>query len=157
MPSFELPEAIWDNSYESEFVTTIHAMGQVYRRILEPFGLTIAQSIVLFRIANNQGATQAQLAELALRDAPGMTRLLDNLEGLQLIERRPDPHDRRKRRVRLTRSGRTYTRRILAAYQAAADRLGDNITEADVAALRRVAKKLRGNYERFLADSEGSP
>jgi DNA-binding MarR family transcriptional regulator len=36
-----------------------------------------------------------------------MTKRLDRMEAAALIERRPDPHDRRGTLVRLTRGGKT--------------------------------------------------
>lgn len=50
-------------------------------------------------------STPTTLARRLQVTSGGMTSRLDRLEGLGLIERRPDPADRRGVRVRLTRAG----------------------------------------------------
>lgn len=63
--------------------------------------------------------TQLALAQYLGVDRTVMTYLLDELEGAGLVERRPDPTDRRARRVELTQEGRaalsTARRRLQAA------------------------------------------
>ncbi|HLR85522.1 MAG TPA: MarR family transcriptional regulator [Nocardioidaceae bacterium] len=51
--------------------------------------------------------TQAAMAERIGVDRTVMTHLIDDLEAAGLVERRPDPSDRRARRVELTPRGRS--------------------------------------------------
>src|SRR6266850_7643420 len=64
--------------------------------------LTLPQCKVLVRLEKNEGVSQARLAELAEVDAMTMVRILDRMEADGLLERRPDPADRRARRLYLT-------------------------------------------------------
>jgi MarR family transcriptional regulator, transcriptional regulator for hemolysin len=64
--------------------------------------LTLAQCKVLARLEKNEGVSQARLAELAEVDAMTMVRILDRMEADELLERRPDPADRRARCLYLT-------------------------------------------------------
>jgi MarR family transcriptional regulator, transcriptional regulator for hemolysin len=64
--------------------------------------LTLPQCKVLIRLEDNEGASQARLAELTDVDAMTMVRILDRMEAEGLLERRPDPADRRARRLYLT-------------------------------------------------------
>ena len=68
--------------------------------------LTLAQCRALVRLEGNEGASQARLAELSDMDAMTMVRTLDRLEERGLVERRPDPADRRARSLHLTAKGR---------------------------------------------------
>jgi MarR family transcriptional regulator for hemolysin len=64
--------------------------------------LTLAQAKTLVRLEKNQGVSQARLADLAEVDAMTMVRILDRMEADGLLERRPDPADRRARCLYLT-------------------------------------------------------
>jgi MarR family transcriptional regulator, transcriptional regulator for hemolysin len=64
--------------------------------------LNLAQAKALVRLENNEGVSQARLAELADVDPMTMVRILDRMEAEGLLERRPDPADRRARCLFLT-------------------------------------------------------
>jgi MarR family transcriptional regulator, transcriptional regulator for hemolysin len=64
--------------------------------------LTLPQCKVLVRLEKNEGVSQARLAELVEVDAMTMVRILDRMEADGLLERRPDPADRRARCLYLT-------------------------------------------------------
>ena len=60
---------------------------------------------VLSAAARGEAGTQLALAQRLGVDRTVMTYLLDDLERAGLVERRPDPADRRARRVVLTEAG----------------------------------------------------
>ncbi len=68
--------------------------------------LTLPQCKVLVRLEKNEGVSQARLAELAELEPMTMVRILDRMEADGLLERRPDPADRRARRLYLTRKAK---------------------------------------------------
>src|SRR3954467_3874681 len=69
-------------------------------------GTTRAQWIVLFRLRQQEGLSQVDLAEVLELQPISLVRLLDRLVEQGLLERRPDPKDRRANRLFLTRGGR---------------------------------------------------
>src|SRR4051794_7968150 len=69
-------------------------------------GTTRAQWIVLFRLRQQEGLSQVDLADILELQPISLVRLLDRLVEHGLLERRPDPRDRRANRLFLTRSGR---------------------------------------------------
>jgi MarR family transcriptional regulator, transcriptional regulator for hemolysin len=69
-------------------------------------GTTRAQWIVLFRLRQQEGLSQVDLADVLELQPISLVRLLDRLVEQGLLERRPDPKDRRANRLFLTRSGR---------------------------------------------------
>jgi DNA-binding MarR family transcriptional regulator len=69
-------------------------------------GLTLPQCRVLIYLANNEGISQAQLAELTDLEPMTLVRSLDFLESQDWLERRNDPTDRRARRLYLKAPGR---------------------------------------------------
>ncbi len=69
-------------------------------------GTTRAQWIVLFRLRQQEGLSQVDLADVLELQPISLVRLLDRLVEHGLLERRPDPRDRRANRLFLTRAGR---------------------------------------------------
>jgi MarR family transcriptional regulator for hemolysin len=69
-------------------------------------GTTRAQWIVLFRLREQEGLSQVDLADVLELQPISLVRLLDRLVEHGLVERRSDPRDRRANRLFLTASGR---------------------------------------------------
>ena len=80
----------------------------IARRLQKKFNtaglnLTIEQWSVLYHLWKQDGISQQELCNATFRDKPSITRLVDNLEKLQLVKRVPSESDRRMNRVYLTR------------------------------------------------------
>ena len=69
-------------------------------------GTTRAQWIVLFRLREQEGLSQVDLADVLELQPISLVRLLDRLVEHGLVERRHDPKDRRANRLFLTETGR---------------------------------------------------
>jgi MarR family transcriptional regulator, transcriptional regulator for hemolysin len=69
-------------------------------------GTTRAQWIVLFRLRQQEGLSQVDLADVLELQPISLVRLLDRLVDHKLLERKPDPKDRRANRLFLTPKGR---------------------------------------------------
>lgn len=69
-------------------------------------GTTRAQWIVLFRLRDQEGLSQVDLADVLELQPISLVRLLDRLVEQGLVERRSDPKDRRTNRLFLTAAGR---------------------------------------------------
>src|ERR1700733_1568293 len=69
-------------------------------------GTTRAQWIVLFRLREQEGLSQVDLADVLELQPISLVRLLDRLVEQGLLERQHDPRDRRANRLFLTASGR---------------------------------------------------
>ncbi|MDQ1377014.1 MAG: hypothetical protein QOE15_1187 [Acidimicrobiaceae bacterium] len=70
---------------------------------LEKLDLPLSQGHVLMRL--DEPTPMSAIARRMGFDASHVTALIDGLEGRGLIERRPDPHDRRIKRITLTEEG----------------------------------------------------
>ncbi|MGV3529973.1 MAG: MarR family winged helix-turn-helix transcriptional regulator [Flavisolibacter sp.] len=68
--------------------------------------LTIEQWSILYHLWKQDGMTQQELCEASFRDKPSITRLVDNLEKLGLVNRVTDENDRRSNRIFLTDDAR---------------------------------------------------
>ena len=69
-------------------------------------GTTRAQWIVLFRLRQQEGLSQVDLADVMELQPISLVRLLDRLVDQGLLERRPHPTDRRANQLYLTDTGR---------------------------------------------------
>lgn len=83
-----------------------------------------------------------QLLESAMLSSGGMTKRLDRLVEAGLIERRPDPDDRRGVRVRLTREGLHTVNRAVESHVTREDELLAPLTPREREQLDRLLRKL---------------
>ena len=67
--------------------------------------ITIEQWSVLYQLWKEEGQSQQQLCDATFRDKPSITRLVDNMEKLQLVNRVASESDRRINLINLTRQG----------------------------------------------------
>ena len=77
-----------------------------FERALEPMGLKARHYGVLTALAGEGPHAQRDLGEKLSVDRTTMVGLVDELEGLGLVERRRDPEDRRRYDLALTDAGR---------------------------------------------------
>jgi DNA-binding MarR family transcriptional regulator len=89
-----------------------------------------------------------QLMRATLLSSSGMTKRLDRMAAAGLIERRPDPHDRRGTLVRLTRRGKSVIDRALETHVANEERLLGALTPAQRLTLDGLLRELLIQLER---------
>ena len=81
----------------------------IARRLQKKFNaagvnLTIEQWSVLYQLWKEDGKSQQELWSATFRDKPSITRLIDNLEKLNLVKRVSHDKDRRINKVFLTKN-----------------------------------------------------
>jgi DNA-binding MarR family transcriptional regulator len=106
---------------------------------LEPVDLTFVEYSVL-RVLDAGSISPSRLAEQVVRTTGGMTKILDRLQRRGLVERVPDPEDRRGVLVEPTADGRELAAKASAAYSVGRDRI-----------LRRLPAAERRSIEAGLA------
>lgn len=114
-------------------------------------GTTRAQWIVLFRLRDQEGLSQVDLADVLELQPISLVRLLDRLVEQGLVERRSDPRDRRANRLFLTAAGRQFADDLDSLRDAIAT---DVLHGLPTATLETSLKALRDVKERIktLAD-----
>jgi DNA-binding MarR family transcriptional regulator len=98
--------------------------------------------LVLAVASQDEPKSQLALAQHLGVDRTVMTYLLDDLEGEGLVERRPDPADRRARHVTLTSSGQAQLAELKAGLLRVEDLLLDPLPVDDRAVLRDLLQRL---------------
>ena len=84
--------------------------GQMFNSALQESGLRLRHYALLRYLATVEGALQRELSTALGYDPSAIVGLVDDLQRLSLVERRPAPGDRRSRIVVLTDTGRTFLR-----------------------------------------------
>jgi DNA-binding MarR family transcriptional regulator len=78
-----------------------------FTEALEPLGIGPREFALMRFVAASDGESQHRLSERLQIPPSRMVALVDQLEDMGLVERRPDPEDRRVRRLFITRKGRS--------------------------------------------------
>jgi MarR family transcriptional regulator for hemolysin len=120
------------------------------------FGISKAQWGVLMRLQLAEGMNQAELAEMLDLQPITLTRLLDTLAENGLIERKPDPKDRRANRLYLTPAALPLLERL---NELGLDMMGnvlDGIDRARVELMLRELQDVRGNLRNLTGRNTDS-
>lgn len=114
-------------------------------------GTTRAQWIVLFRLREQEGLSQVDLADVLELQPISLVRLLDRLVEHGLVERRHDPRDRRANRLYLTANGRQLADDLDSLRESiATDVLQDlpvEVIETSLETLRDIKDRIKGFAE----------
>jgi DNA-binding MarR family transcriptional regulator len=116
------------------------------RQVSDALGMSFGRIKALRRVAIRP-MPMGELATMLGIDAPYMTTVVDDLQGLGLVERRPHPTDRRAKLVGATRKGKDWARRadgILGNPPAELAELDD----ADLAQLVRILRQIAATAQR---------
>src|SRR5918994_5172799 len=89
-----------------------------------------------------------QLMHTTMLSSGGMTKRLDRMAEAGLVERRPDPADRRGTLARLTRRGRAVIDRAIETHVANEERLLRSLSAADRRVLDDLLRTLLSDLER---------
>jgi DNA-binding MarR family transcriptional regulator len=91
-----------------------YGLNQAFRRRILHTRVTPDQFTVMRTLieADPSGLTQREIARIISSDPNTIASLLDRMESNGLIERLPDPGDRRARRIRLLPAGRKTYRSV---------------------------------------------
>jgi len=115
-------------------------LGKLYDDVLEPSGLKATQCVLLTQIYDLGHPTMADLARTLLMDLSAMRHSLGPLirDGLVLLQ--VDAHDRRVKRVVLTRAGVANFKQAIKLWRNAQDRFEQAFGAARAEKLRSELK-----------------
>src|SRR3954470_20696849 len=113
-----------------------------WREVLAPWDLSPSQARALRVLVEHDGTRVSDLAE-ALHIAPrSATEVADSLEERGLVERTPDPRDRRAVLLRPTAAGRTLRAEVEEARMAGMRAMFARLPADDRAELARLLRRL---------------
>lgn len=113
-------------------------------------GFTLQQWVVMMHIRDGLALTTADLCRELHHDSGAMTRLIDQLEERQLIERRRNPQDRRVIELSLTDTGNEVITTLIGVVTNALNVALDDFTRDEVKMLQSLLRKLIGRLEQLV-------
>jgi MarR family transcriptional regulator for hemolysin len=123
-------------SLNREFAFLLNDVARLLRTYADykaaQFGMTRAQWAVLVRLDRSEGLNQSELAEMLDLQPITLTRLLDKLSDGGLIVRRPDPTDRRAKRLFLTDAARPVLKELSGLGEETMAAVLEGVSRADV-------------------------
>ncbi|GJD98031.1 MarR family winged helix-turn-helix transcriptional regulator [Methylobacterium iners] len=112
-----------------------HAFTAAYKPLLEPFGLTYPQYLVLLALWQKDGVSVKEIGARLHLDSGTLTPLLKRLQASGYVRRDRDPADERQLRVELTENGRRLRGQVAGVRQSLVCALGG--VEAPIQSLRQ--------------------
>jgi DNA-binding MarR family transcriptional regulator len=118
-------------------------MDQLFRQSVQQMGLSVIELYILRALYERDGQHASELARTVGRAATSFTPNLDKLQTKGLIERRPDPADRRAVRIYLTQDGQQLRDDILQSTDRVDEAIREKFSNADFQAFQRVLSGLQ--------------
>lgn len=118
-------------------------LDQIFGRVVQPLGLTIIEWYILRALYERDGQHASELARAVGRAATSFTPNLDKLQQKGLIERRPDPSDRRAVHIFLTEKAESYRDDVLKSAAAIDSYIRNLFTDEEFAVLQDVLATLQ--------------
>lgn len=133
----------------------VHDVSRVRRTLfdgeMKPRGMTRSRWWVLAQLSRSlsykgvDGMLQTELAEIMDVGKVTVGGLIDHLEAAELVERRPDPKDRRAKRVVITEKGHEVLAEMAKVGQRLNLKILEGISPEDVKTAEDVLSKMRAN------------
>ena len=137
------------DNFDQSLGFVIHDVARMLRwefdKRAQTIGLTRSQWSVLAYLRREDGAQQQRLAELMELTPITMTGLLDRLERDGWVERRPDPEDRRAKRIFLTEKVAPVMKKIQALGKEVRQSAVEGLSEAEQQKLISLLLRVRTN------------
>jgi DNA-binding MarR family transcriptional regulator len=123
--------------------TTPAALAARFAKLVEQMGGDMAaakalgqQRALLMAVGELEPATLNEISARVKRGAPAVSRSIDALVRAGLVDRQPDPHNRRRLALRLTDMGRQHLNRPPASDASLEGRMG-KLAHSELRALER--------------------
>jgi DNA-binding MarR family transcriptional regulator len=132
-----------DETLAEAFRTVARQLRETSHVALAPWDITPSQWRAL-RVLRRHGIMRlSELSDHLRIAARSTTEVIDALESRGLVQRRPDPGDRRATLVEVTEHGGSVLDAIRTASGTEAERVFDRLSQTDRTHLARILRKLR--------------
>ncbi len=117
-------------------------------------GITITQSKVIFALYMTSGPTQRELADKIGVESPTLVPIIDKMEDDGYVKRKPDPQDRRIKRIYTTSKTDSLWDSMMKCATQIRKVSTKDVSEQEMNSALRVIKKITENLTTYLGDSE---
>jgi len=126
-----------------QLAKTSQTATRFWGRQVARFSVTAVQAMVLNFLFDEDKVPSHRLGERTRLDSATLTGILDRLEAMELVERRPHPDDRRAILVCLTAKGKKLAGEIRKTMELANREFLQTLTAREGAALKSLLNKVR--------------
>lgn len=137
---------------ESTLMATARLIREAFDARLEPLDLNLTHASLLAYVAEFGATSQTQLADQMGIGRAAIGNVIDRLEARSLVERQPDPDDRRVWRVDLTDDGRVLAKQIVEIDEVLRAELRHGIGREERQALSWVLSRLQQNLQTAITN-----
>ena len=120
---------------------------QRWQRRMEDLGLDPREVVVLRMVAAEPGRSQRSLAPALRVRATHLVTVIDAIQDKGLLERRPNPEDRRAHALYLTSKGKRTLARVMRVSQTHEDELVDGLDAAERQVLEGLLARMAGSLD----------
>jgi DNA-binding MarR family transcriptional regulator len=132
-----------DETLSEAFRAVARQLRDTSQETLAPWDITPSHLRALRVLIRHGALRMSELSDHLRIAARSATEVVDALEARGLVERRPDPDDRRATLVEVTEQGTRVLDAIRAARGTEVERTFDRLSQTDRADLARILRKLR--------------
>lgn len=127
---------------------TARSVKQAYLKVFQELGvdITTEQWVLLMNLYEQDGQSQAELANGSFKNAPTVSRIIDLLVRKQWVERRIADDDRRRFQVCLTNTGREVVEKIYPAVRALRHKGWEGLSDEDYQTFLRIINRIFDNF-----------
>jgi DNA-binding MarR family transcriptional regulator len=134
-----------DNSIGYSIKKLHLATRQLLDQALATYGLSQAQSEIIYYLLQQDNQTQAELSRKLKVSAPTITRMVDVLIDKGLVRRVDDTRDARQKQVQLTPKGTQFKNEIAAAQQRVELTLRKGFSAAEITTFQKYIARMADN------------
>lgn len=124
-----------------------------YDQFMKPLGITRAQWWVLANLSRHDGMMQTQLADVLEVGKASLGDVIESLEAGGWVQRRPDPTDKRAKRVYLTKPAQGLIKRMTVLEDQFNSQILNDLTPTERNDLGRCLTKIKHAIARFSPDA----
>jgi DNA-binding MarR family transcriptional regulator len=132
-----------DETLSEAFMSVARQLRGTSQATLAPWDITPAQLRALRVLGHHGTQRMSELSDHLHIAARSTTEVVDALESRDLVERRPDPGDRRATLIAMTEHGASVLSAVRTARGTEAQRVFNRLSVADKAHLARILRELR--------------
>jgi DNA-binding MarR family transcriptional regulator len=128
-----------------------------YDQFMKPLGVTRAQWWVLAYLSRHDGMMQTQLADVLEVGKASLGDVIEGLERNGWVERRPDPTDKRAKRVYLAKAAQAMIKRMTLMENEFNGQILSELSPTERVELNRSLSKIKLALSRLAPGSEKAP
>ncbi len=117
----------------------------VQRFSAKNFEITPEQLMVLSALIDHDGLYQRQIGMITLKDRPNITRIINILEKMNFVTRKPDVNKRKIYKIFVTDEGKNVVKKVMPTALELWENIVDGVDEDELKITLKVMNKFREN------------